>query len=190
LGTLRFVARQVASTVAERTSARTWGMRLADVRPRRPEEGNLLDRAVLLRLLVDREQHVLAGLARRMRAAAKPGADLFAVFNDAQDHVLLAARAHVERVVAESFARAVDECPDSSARALLDRLCTLHLLHGLEQERAWYVEHGRLTAARSRTVTGLVNAACAQLRPDALALVDGFGIPDAWLGAPLLHPLP
>ncbi len=55
---------------------------------------------------------MLEGLARRLRAAAKPGADAFAVFNDAQDHVLLAARAHVERVVLESFLAAVERCTE------------------------------------------------------------------------------
>ncbi|GAB3591817.1 acyl-CoA dehydrogenase [Angustibacter peucedani] len=185
-GTMRFVARQVAATVAERTSARTLAMRLVDAAPRRrDDEGDLLDRSVQLRLLADREQHVLDGLARRMRAAAKPGADLFAVFNGAQDHVVEAARAHVERVVLESFVAAVERCTEPGARALLEQVCTLHVLSGLERDRAWYVEHGRLTPARSKTITALVNATCERLRPHATDLVDGFGIPDAWLGAPI-----
>ncbi|WP_426564552.1 acyl-CoA dehydrogenase [Angustibacter sp. McL0619] len=188
LGTLRFVARQVASTVAERTSARTFGMRLSDARTRGREDGDLLDRAVQLRLLADREEHVLSGLAQRMRVAGRPGADAFAVFNDAQDHVLLAARAHVERVVAQSFADAVERCADPAARELLDELCTLHVLSGVERDRAWYLEHGRLTAARSKQVVALVNASCARIRPHALELVDGFGIPDAWLAAPIALP--
>jgi acyl-CoA oxidase len=187
LGTVRFLARQVTSTVAERTAARTLGMRLADARGRRPQDGDLLDRGVQLRLLADREQHVLEGLARRLRAAGKPGNDAFAVFNDAQDHVLLAARAHVERVVAESFAQAVRDCPDPAAQALLDRLCSLHVVALVERERAWFVEHGRLTTTRSKQVTALVNRLCAQVRPDALTLVDGFGIPDAWIGAPIAN---
>ncbi len=191
-GTMRFVARQVAATVAERTSARTLAMRLVDAAPRRrDDEVDLLDRPVQLRLLADREQHVLEGLARRMRAAARPGADPFDVFNGAQDHVLEAARAHVERVVAESFVAAVERCTEPGAKALLAQLCTLHVLHGIERDRAWYIEHGRLTPARSKSVTGLVNAACEQLRPHAAQLVDGFGIPDSWLGAPIaVRPCP
>jgi acyl-CoA oxidase len=185
LGTLRFTARQVASTVGERTSARTLGMRLADARGRRGEEDDLRDRAVQLRLLADREQHVLNGLARRLRAGARAGSDPFAAFNDAQDHVLLAARTHVEHVVAQSFAAAVQRGTDPAARVLLDELCTLHILSGIEQDRAWYVEHGRLTVSRSKQLVGLVNASCQRIRPHALELVDGFGIPDAWLAAPI-----
>ena len=186
-GTVKFVARQVASAVVERTSARTLGQRLADATPsRRDDVDDLLDPAGQLRMVTDREAHVLEGLARRLRAAAKPGADAFAVFNDAQDHVLLAARAHVERVVLQSFLAAVERCTDPSARELLRELCTLHVLSGVERDRAWYVEHGRLTPARSRGVTRLVNEACERVRPHARTLVDGFGIPDSWLGAALL----
>jgi acyl-CoA oxidase len=188
-GTMRFVAKQVAATVAERTSARTLGRRILDVAPRRRDEGgDLLERHEQLRMLLDREEHVLEGLARRLRGAVKPGADPFAVFNDAQDHVLLAARVHVERVVLESFVAAIERCTDPGARELLEQVCTLHVLAGLERDRAWYVEHGRLTPARSRALPRLVNDACSRLRPHALELVDGFGIPDAWLGAALLTP--
>jgi acyl-CoA oxidase len=187
-GTVRFVARHVAATVAERTSARALARRLTSARTSRREAGDLLDRSEQLRLLADREEHVLGGLARRLRAAGKPGADLFGVFNDAQDHVLVAARAHVERVVLESFVRAIKECTDPLARELLEQVCTLHVLSGIERDRAWYVEHGRLTPAHSRSVPRLVNQACERVRPHALDLVDGFGIPDAWLGAALLTP--
>jgi acyl-CoA oxidase len=183
LGTLRFVARQVAGQVAERTAARALARRVADVARR--DDADLTDPSVGLALLADREQHVLEGLARRMRGATKPGADPFDVYNDAQDHLLTAARAHIDHVVAQAFSDGVDACSDPAARALLRRLLALHLLSLLERDRAWYVEHGRLTATRSRGLARLVDAACADLRPQAVDLVDGFGIPDSWLGAPI-----
>ncbi len=186
LGTVRFAARHVAATLVERTSARTLAMRLVDAAPRRRDDGgDLLDRTVQLRLLADRERHVLAGLARRLRAGVRAGTDEFTVFNTTQDHVLEAARTHVERVVLESFVAAIARCTDPAAKALLEQVCTVHVLSGLERDRAWYVEHGRLTPARSRVITGLLNAACARVRPHALDLVDGFGIPEAWLAAPI-----
>jgi acyl-CoA oxidase len=39
-----------------------------------------------------------------------------------------------------------------------------------------YVENGKARAIRAE-----VNALCAELRPDAVALVDAFAIPDALL---------
>jgi acyl-CoA oxidase len=175
LGKARFAADLVAGAVVERTGARTLFVR-----------GDLLDRAHQRALLVAREEHLLASLAQRMRKALTPGADQFAIFNAAQDHLLVAARAYVDRVVFDAFATAVESTRDPAVRALLGRLCHLHALSLLEGDRAWFVEHGYLSAARTKAVTTAVNRLCAQLRPDARTLVDGFGIPEAWLACPLL----
>ena len=56
----------------------------------------------------------------------------------------------------------------------------------LENRRAWFGEHGYLTARSGKAVTQGVNALCAVLRPRARTLVDGFGIPETWLDCPLL----
>ena len=65
---------------------------------------------------------------------------------------------------------------------MLDRLCSLYALHTIEAERGYYQEHGRLTGARSKAVVKAVNALCAELRADARALVDAFGVPEPALG--------
>jgi acyl-CoA oxidase len=174
-GKARFAARLGADTVAERTGLRTLLSR-----------GDLRDRAHQRRLLAAREQHLLASAAQRMRRALTPGADQFAVFNGAQDHLLQAAGAHVDRIVLDAFADAVDRVADPAVRDLLGRVCSLHALSRLEAERAWFVEHGYLTAGRTKALAATVNALCAELRPHARALVDGFGIPEPWLAAPML----
>ena len=45
-------------------------------------------RGTQLRLLREREEHLIEGLARRLRRATAPGADAFAVFNATQDHLV------------------------------------------------------------------------------------------------------
>ncbi len=72
---------------------------------------------------------------------------------------------------------------------MLDRLCDLHALSTIEADRGWFLEHGRITPARSKQVTAAVNGLCAQLRPHAQELVDAFGIPAEWLGTELVAPL-
>jgi acyl-CoA oxidase len=185
LGMVRFVAGQVFSNVIERTAARQLVQRLIDAAPGRDEDADLLDRGWHLEMFEWREQHVLEGLARRLRKAAAPGADLFAVFNNAQDHVLRAARVHVDRVVLEAFVAGIDACTDPSVAALLEKVCDLYVLSNIEADRAWFLEHGRLTASRSKAVVAAVNQLCGELRPHAVTMVDGFGIPDEWLGAPI-----
>jgi acyl-CoA oxidase len=169
LATARLVAEQLMGSVLERIAARQVMSQFDD---------DVRSRAWHRSLFEDREQHVLEGLARRLRGAAKSGADPFDVFNDAQDHVLLAGRVHVDRLILDAFVRAIEGCPDEEVKALLDQVCDLYALSTIEADRGWFLEHGRITAARSKKVTSEVNALCKSLREHARTLVDGFGIPE------------
>ncbi|NUO34607.1 MAG: acyl-CoA oxidase [Terrabacter sp.] len=181
LGIVRFGARLVGGTVIERSSARGIVQRLVDAAPGREEDVTFGIRGTQLRLLREREEHLIEGLARRLRRATTPGADAFAVFNATQDHLVEAAAAHVERLVAESFAASVEECADDEAKTVLGRVCDLHLLSTIERHKAWYLEHDRLSPARTKALTALVNEICAELRPLATDLVDAFGIAEGLL---------
>jgi acyl-CoA oxidase len=108
------------------------------------------------------------------------------VFNDAQDHLLRAARVHVDRVVLEAFVAALERCADPDAKILLDRVCDLYVLGNVEADLAWFLQHGRLTATRAKSVTAAVNSLCQGLRPHAQTLVDAFAIPGKYLAAPIL----
>jgi acyl-CoA oxidase len=121
-----------------------------------------------------------------MRKALAPGADQFGIFNGTQDHLIVAARAHVDRIVFDAFTAAVEQVEDAEVRALLEQVRALHALSVIEGDRAFFVEHGYLTAGRAKAVTQAVNALCGELRPHARTLVDAFGIPETWLACPLL----
>jgi acyl-CoA oxidase len=186
LGMVRFVADQVYETVIERTAARKLIQALIDAVPGgRDDETDLLDRGYHLELFEWREKHVIDGLARRLRAGVSSGADLFDVFNEAQDHVLLAARVHMDRVVLEHFVAGIDRCEDAEVAELLATVCDLHVMSNLEKDRAWFLEHGRFSAPRAKAVTAAVNDLCGRLRPHAELLVDAFGIPDQTIAAPI-----
>jgi len=176
-GIVRFGARLVGGTVIERSAARGIIQRLVDAAPGRDEDVTFGIRGTQLRLLREREEHLIEGLARRLRRVTAPGADAFAVFNATQDHLVDAGTAHVERLVAETFAASVESCRDPEARAVLARVCDLHALTTIERHKAWYLEHDRLSPARAKALTAVVNELCAELRPHALTLVDAFGIP-------------
>jgi len=185
LGTVRLVAEQFVEAVIERTAARKVIERLVDAAPGRDDDEAILDRGWQVALFEDREKHVLEGAARRLRKAAD--GDAFRVFNDAQDHVLRAAKVHVDRVVLEAFVAAIDRCQDAEAREMLDQLCDLYVLANIEQDRAWFLEHGRLTSARAKGVVAAVNELCQKLRPHARTLVDAFAIPEPFLRAEMLE---
>jgi acyl-CoA oxidase len=185
---VRFVGEQAYETVVERTLARQLVTRLADaVKPSSngDDEGNIEEREYQLELMRWREEHVLASVTRRLKRGIDDGHDQFDVFNECQDHVLYAARAHVDTQVLEAFNRAVDGCDDEALKPLLDSICRLHALSVIEAERGWFFEHGRMTGPRAKAVTRTINRLCSDLREHAELLVDAFAIPDQALAAPI-----
>lgn len=185
LGMVRFVTDQVVETVVERTAARRLLRNLRSAVPGRDDDADLHDRRWQQGLLAWREEHVVSAVARRLKSMMDDGVDPFEAFNACQDHVLLAAQAHIDRVVTDAFVLEVESCDDPQVAALLDQLCDLHVLSHIEAERGWYLEHGRLSASRTKAVTAAINELCRQLRPHARLLVDGFGVPEACIGAPI-----
>ena len=184
LGMVRFVADQVVGAVVEFTAARSLKNFITDT-VRRDDDRQIFDREYQLDLFAWREKHVIDALARRLRKGLGASKDPFDAFNQVQDHMLAAAQAHVDRIVVERFADAIERCRDEGLKAMLAKLMDLHVLSLVERERGWFLEHGQLTAARAKAVTAAVNSLCAELRPFAGGLVEAFGIPDELLQAPI-----
>jgi acyl-CoA oxidase len=185
LGMARFVADQVIETVVERTAARRVIQNLIDAVPGREEDTDLYDRGWHLDLFEWREKHVIDGVAQRIKNGIDDGGDPFEVFNDCQDHVLLAAQCHIDRIHLEEFVAAIDRCEDPAVKAMLNRLCDMHALSHIEEHRAWFMEHGRLSTTRSKLVIKAVNELCDDLRPHIETLVDAWGVPDELIAAPI-----
>jgi acyl-CoA oxidase len=183
--TVLFVAEQAVETVVERLFARKIAQVLADVVPGRDDTGDLLDRENQLELFRWREGHITAGIAQRFRRGLDEGYDPFEVFRAVQNHAANAARAHTERLVLEAFASGVDNAPEGPVKDALARLCDLYALHQIELDRGYLQEHGRLTGPRCKAITREVNRLCDEVRGDAEALVNSFGIPDQVLRAPI-----
>jgi acyl-CoA oxidase len=191
LGTARFVAAQAVEIAVEKAALRPLIERLRDAVPNRSDaadpDAGLRDDAYHSGLLRFREQHMLSGVARRLKAGIDAGDDAFDVFNRCQDHVIAAGRAHVDRVVLEAFQAAVQNAPEE-VQPLLHDVYDLHALSTIEAERAWYLEHGRLSPGRSKAITALVNELCAAVRPSAVDLVDAFGVPASAVEVPMVVP--
>ncbi|MGN6607008.1 MAG: acyl-CoA dehydrogenase family protein [Jatrophihabitans sp.] len=185
LGTVRFVADQAVEVVVERIGGWRLLQRLRDAAPDITETGSLFDHDWQLAVFAWREKHLLESLAKRLRKAADAD-DPFAVFNGAQDHLLHAARAHIDNVLLNAFVAALEKLPAGAEQDLLIKVCDLYALSTLEADRGWLAEHGRLTATRSKALVAAVNQLCDDLRPDAQTLVDAFGIPPAALDVPIL----
>jgi acyl-CoA oxidase len=186
LGMVRFVAGLAVETVIERTAVHKMLERLKDVLPGGDEawdqEAGLADPAYQLAMFRWREEHMLAGVARRLKRGMDSGMEPAEVFSRCQDHVIGCARAHVERLVLEAFIDRTAAMPDgdegqSGNKVALNLLCDLFALSTIEADRAWWMEHGRLSSQRAKAISREVDALCRRVRPIARELVDAFGVP-------------
>ena len=187
LGMARFVAGLAVDTVVERTAVHKLVQSVRDLLPGGDswdQEAGLLDPNYQLAMLRFREEHMIAGVARRLKRGIDQGGHAGAVFSRVQDHVIAAARAHTERLVLEAFVAKVAATPDGDLKAALGLLCDLHALATIEVDRAWFMEHGRLSSTRSKAISREVNALCRRVRPIAVDLADAFGVPDEVLRSP------
>lgn len=170
---LRFLAGRAAEVMGEYVSKHV------------VDEDRLRGREFQVEALRFREDHLLGALARRLKRRIDGGMDGFHALIDCQDHVVATAKAHVERVVAERFAMAIEEVDDERLAAILATLRDLYALWRIEADRAFFLEHGYFDSPTAKAVRNLVNRLCREVRGQAVPLVDAFGIPDAVLGAPI-----
>jgi acyl-CoA oxidase len=184
---VRFAANTVGERVRKRTAAEAIMQTIIDARQDSEEEGSLFNRGTQVTMFEEREDYLLSSVARRLQGKSKEMSE-FDAFNAVQDHVLHAAGAHIDRIVLEAFVAGIDSCEDEDARALLELVCDLYALSVIEDDKAWYIEHGYLSTGRAKAVTRGINDRCRKLRPYAETLVDGFGIPEPLRYAEMLHP--
>lgn len=184
---VRFAANFAGDRVVKRTAAETIMQTILDTRQDNEEEGSLFNRGTQAKMFEDREQYLLASLARRLQRNSKK-MSAFDAFNVAQDHVMHTARAHIDRTVLEAFIAGIDRCEDAEARRLLEMVCDLYALSVIEADKAWFMENRLLSTERAKAVTRGINERCRTLRPHAQTLVDAFGIPEQLRDAEMLHP--
>jgi acyl-CoA oxidase len=189
LGMVRFVAGMTVDTLIERTSVHKLLQRVRDALPndsRWDQEAGLLDPAYQLDMLRWREEHLLAGVARRLKRGMDNEMDPADVFSRCQAHVIAAGKAHVERLILEAFVAKTEALPDGDTKVALNLLCDLFALSTLEEASGWFMEHGRLANTRSKAISREVDDLCRKIRPLAEDLVDAFGVPPEMLHAEIL----
>ena len=168
LGMARFVAGLAVETVVEKTRVHQLLERVRDLLPGGDEwdqEAGLLDPEYQLAMLRFREEHMISGVARRLKRGIDQGMPAGAVFSRVQDHVIGAADAHMERLVLEAFVARTRALPEGDQKVALNLLCDLYALSVIEADRAWFMEHGRLSAQRSKAISREVASLCRKVRP-------------------------
>ncbi|HSJ10024.1 MAG TPA: acyl-CoA dehydrogenase [Longimicrobiales bacterium] len=174
------IARHLAANAASRVAT------LNPITSRKTDPEHLLDPDFHIDALRYREDRLLASLARRLKHRLDDGMDSFDALNECQDHALTLARAFAERWILEQFQAGVDACPDPVLRdEALRPLAALFGLASIDHAAAWFLAANYIEGAKATAIHSQVNELCLRLRPVAVTLTDGFGIPDALLAAPI-----
>ncbi|HLV03336.1 acyl-CoA dehydrogenase [uncultured Georgenia sp.] len=185
-GAARYVAARAGDMALHRTPLRRAAQSVHDSGSKARSAGHLRDPDVQRELLEDRVEAMVAQIAGALREVKHaPPEQAAAVFNEHQDELIAAARAHADLLQWEAFTAALPAVPEGTTRQVLTWLRDLYGLERIERHLAWYLVNGRLTAQRARVVTGYINRLLARLRPHAVDLVDAFGYTDEHLRAPI-----
>ncbi|PXX58387.1 acyl-coenzyme A oxidase [Nocardia tenerifensis] len=185
LGWVKFAATMVGDEVRKVTGVRQLIQRLRDSSSDSVDEGDIARRAVQLQLFADREEYLVRTAGHRLRARAEDTTP-FEAFNNAQDHILAAGTAHIDRLILEAFIEGIEDIQDQEARELAETVCDLYVYTTLEENRDWYIMHRFMSVERAKAVRRGVNELVDRLRPDALTLVEGMGVPESMLRAAML----
>ncbi|WP_306364942.1 acyl-CoA dehydrogenase [Nocardia sp. CC227C] len=185
LGWVRFAATMTRDVVRDVTGVRQLIQRLRDRSDQGVDDGDLARRDVQLQLFADREDYLTRTAAHRLRARAEETGP-FEAFNNAQDHILSAGTAHIDRIVLEAFIEGIAAIEDEDARALAETVCDLFVYTVLEENQAWYIMHRFMSVERAKAVRRGVNELVDRLRPHAATLVGGLGVPEYMLRAAML----
>ena len=172
LGIINYVYENAKSALAEKNP----------ITIRKTDEEHLLDSEFLLQAFQHREKTILASAAKRIKKLIDNGLDAYDAFNVVQHQMIDVAEAYLERVVLEQFQIAIDSVKDKKSNAILTKLCQLYALSQIEKNKAWYLEDGYMEAVKTKAIRKIVNQLCWDIRPDAVALVNAFAIPDSCLG--------
>jgi acyl-CoA oxidase len=148
-------------------------------------ESHLLDREFHLNAFYYREHEIVTSAAKRIKKLINSGLDAYDAFNVAQHQMVDVAKAYLDRVVLEQFLTKIDEIEDKNVKAMLEKLAQLFALHKMEENNAWYLENNYLETVKTKAIRKMVNQLCWEIRPNAVALVDAFGIPESCLAAPI-----
>lgn len=123
--------------------------------------------------------------AMRIRNYVKKGIPSYQAFLKTQTHLLEVGKAYSEVLAVKWFYEKANKLPDDEYKTLLFQLGALHALKTIRKDAEWYLEQGYLGSAKSKAIRQRVERLSTELRPHINSLVDGFGIPEKLMTAPI-----
>ncbi|MGB3142481.1 MAG: acyl-CoA dehydrogenase, partial [Maribacter sp.] len=126
-------------------------------------------------------------LAMRIRSYIKKGIPSYQAFLKVQTHLMSLGKAYSVELAYKSYLEYTETIENPEYKNLFEKLGTLYALHEIRKDAAWYLELGYIGSTKSKAIRQRVERLCTELRPHIGVLVDGFGIPEHCLTAPIAN---
>ncbi len=146
---------------------------------------HLYNRKFHLHALDFRLRRLTYTVAMRIRDYIKKGVPSYQAFLKTQTHLLQVGEAYSNTLALKWYYEAVAQEKDKKYQDLLYQLGALHSLTAIREYATWYLEQGYLGSAKSKAIRQRIERLSTELRPHINVLVEGFGIPDHLLTAPI-----
>jgi acyl-CoA oxidase len=124
-------------------------------------------------------------LAMRIRNYIKKGVPSYQAFLKVQTHLLALGKAYSVELAYSIFTEFCAGVSDEEYKSLLEKVGALYALHQIYSDARWYLEQGYIGGTKSKAIRQRVERLSTELRPHIEVLVDGFGIPEHCLTAPI-----
>lgn len=126
-------------------------------------------------------------LAMRIRGYIKKGMPSYQAFMKVQTHLIALGKAYAAELANQTYSNFVSGMLEGKNQILFEQLGTLHALSEMRKDAEWYLEQGYIGSVKSKAIRQRVERLCTELRPHIEVLVDGFGIPEHCLSAPIAN---
>ncbi|XP_066452700.1 peroxisomal acyl-coenzyme A oxidase 2-like isoform X2 [Eleutherodactylus coqui] len=143
---------------------------------------DFLNPEVYLKAYECRAYRLIASAARKLQNLVQSGVEQHLAWNSGSVELVKASIAHSHFLSVKVFISALNSLPDQpDVKAVLKRLCDLYALHGIVTSAGDFLQHGYLSGKQLDVVTTAYLGLLAELRKDAVLLVDAFDFTDEQL---------
>tara|TARA_B100000949_G_scaffold235043_1_gene256203 strand:- start:951 stop:3203 length:2253 start_codon:yes stop_codon:yes gene_type:complete len=132
-----------------------------------------------------RNRRLTYTLAMRIRDYIKKGVPAYQAFLKVQSHLLALGKAYSVELSYSIFCDHIEGITDLKYRALMEKVGCLYALDQINSDARWFLEQGYIGNTKSKAIRQRVERLSTELRPHIEVLVDGFGIPEHCMTAPI-----
>ncbi|KAI5613573.1 peroxisomal acyl-coenzyme A oxidase 1 isoform X1, partial [Silurus asotus] len=151
----------------------------------RPTVININDLQSLVEAYKIRAANLVETAAKSLQTELQRSKSQDDAWNNSSLELIRASDAHCHYVVVKLFAAKLSEISNTAVYSVLSTLALLYALHGVAKNSGDFLQAGLLTVPQLSQITQRIKALMAEIRPNAVALVDAFDYRDGMLSSTL-----